>query len=149
MSILLSVNPPYAGMLVDGIKTIEWRKHPLPEGTAFIYETKKGGGSGMVIGEVIFHRTVRVSSAIYLSPYEIEKGGVSWEGIRKYVGDKSFFENWTCSYVRYETARPLSDFSKFGFDRSAPLNRPPQSWCYVEDAGLGAKTDEAKQEEEQ
>ena len=59
MSILLSVNPPFAGWLVDGEKTIEWRKKPLPEGTAFIYETKKNGGSGMVIGKVYILRSTK------------------------------------------------------------------------------------------
>lgn len=52
--IILAVNPPHAGNLVDGLKTIEWRTKPLPECKAYIYETKKNGGSGKVIGEVVF-----------------------------------------------------------------------------------------------
>ena len=59
MSILLPVNPPFSGWLVDGLKTVEWRKKPLPEGKAYIYDTKKSGGCGMVIGTVCIIRSTK------------------------------------------------------------------------------------------
>ena len=61
--IMLSVNPPYAGMLLSGYKPFEFRKavmyalrpdtlkHSGPM-TVFIYETIGKGGIGAVVGEV-------------------------------------------------------------------------------------------------
>ena len=121
MSILISVNPPYAGQLVDGIKTIEWRKRPIPYGVAFIYETKKSGGCGMVIGEIEIGGDWCVT-ANTASDNLIRKGMVDRDFLRKYSGEKPIFANEVWSSARYKEPRPLSDFG---------LKRPPQSWCYV------------------
>ena len=170
-SILLSVNPPYAGWLVDGIKDIEWRKGALPAGRAYVYETKKRGGSGMVIGEVRFLGYTKLPTNLVpaenLVPADyIQRGRVDKEFLQRYAGSKPIFANFTCTNLRYKEPRPLSSFIaryKFGcvnmgkcagcvfldkgidgiieddcladFDTDcyAPLKRPPQSWCYVED----------------
>ena len=60
--IMISVNPPYADMIISGEKPMEFRKQVLNNmkdennlGTikAYIYETRNGGGRGKVIGEAI------------------------------------------------------------------------------------------------
>lgn len=61
MEIMISINPPYAEMIMDGYKSCEFRKvilksiigTSLTEPTiAYIYETKNKGGRGAIIGEV-------------------------------------------------------------------------------------------------
>ena len=57
-AVLLSVQPPWAGLLVDGTKTVECRRQMNPatfaEGTVvLVYETKAKGGAGAVIGHFV------------------------------------------------------------------------------------------------
>lgn len=121
MSILISVNPPYAGWLVDGLKKIEWRKKAVPPVRALIYETKKKGGCGMIIGEVDFGGGYCVTANTARDEL-IRKGMVDREFLLKYNGGNPIYANRVISSVRYNTPRPLSDFG---------LKRPPQSWQYV------------------
>ena len=54
MDIMLAINPPHVGRILEGVKRVEWRKVPLPVGRrTFLYETKNGGGCGMVVGEAV------------------------------------------------------------------------------------------------
>ena len=136
MSILLSVNPPFAGWLVDGDKTTEWRTKPLPKGTAYIYETKKNGGCGMVIGAVYFGTTNGVPKELLGSEKEgldylrqkrysdsvidrtmevtaefVRNGKVSKEYLAKYAkGKKAIYANEGWDYKRYAKPIPLSEF---------------------------------------
>ncbi len=61
MEVMISINPPYANMIFSGYKPFVFRKqilkgmdalNPYEYITAYIYETKKKGGAGAVIGEV-------------------------------------------------------------------------------------------------
>ena len=155
MSILLSVNPPYAGWLVDGEKTIEWRKKPLPVGTAYIYETKKNGGCGMVIGEVEIGKTF-FADANRVSDSAIEDGKVSRFDLQNYAKGQIICATFINVAIRYTKPVPLSEFErpcpfhekcfccKYHFEggmyeppscnyTDVEITRPPQSWCYVED----------------
>ena len=122
MSIIISVNPPHSGLLVDGIKEIEWRKRFLPRGKAFIYETKKHGGIGAVIGEVEIGGGFCVFPD-FVGDELIRAGRVDREFLKKDAGGESVWANNVDVAIRYKEPRPLSDFG---------LKRPPQSWCYVE-----------------
>ncbi len=60
-AVMMSVNPPYSKMILNGYKPFEFRNvvlrgmkegYPLEDIKAYIYETKHKGGSGKVIGEV-------------------------------------------------------------------------------------------------
>lgn len=153
MSILLSVNPPYAGWLVDGEKTIEWRKKPLPTGKAFIYETKKNGGNGKVIGEVFldgYYAKNPEREIVHFS--EIIRGKVGLNELRKYAKGRDIFANACFGAIRYRKEIPLSEFrvrKKIrGYHRPdenfverllhggrievRQITRPPQSWMYAE-----------------
>lgn len=152
MSILLSANPPHAGKLVDGIKSVEWRKRALPKGTAYIYETRKQGGCGLVIGKV------EIVGSITFDPRRIPDvfvtgGGVDRAFILRYADGGAVFANICVNPKRYDIPRPLSDFRTDGC-KSCPLRiyradgsckeftgceyegdkiaRPPQSFCYAE-----------------
>lgn len=155
MSILLSVKPPYAGWLVDGEKTIEWRKKTLPARKAYIYETKNGGGCGMVIGEVTVIITYLVD-ANRVGEDAIKEGKVSRFDLQQYAKGRMIGMN-ICEFAkRYEKPIPLSEFERpcpyhnncffckyldiGGIYEPAScsytdleITRPPQSWCYCED----------------
>lgn len=146
-SILISVNPPYAEWLVYGVKTIEWRTKPLPTAKclqndikAYVYETKKCGGSGAVIGEVKIFGEVKVL------------GIYSREQLKKYKKVGILYGAKMVAPKKYKEPRALSDFKRANrTEENSPcahtkwlyepcetckecnLKRPPQSWCYVEE----------------
>lgn len=139
-SILIAVNPPYAECLVYGVKTIEWRTKPLPTAKclwndikAYVYETKKGGGSGTVIGEVKILGIYSFCETSDIPGTFIARGLVSREQLKKYQKGGMLYGAKMVAPEKYEVPRPLSDFGKVGFGRPVPLERPPQSWCYVEE----------------
>lgn len=122
-AVMISVNQPYSRWLVDYIKKIEWRKVCLPNCRTFVYETKKKGGCGKVIGEIA------VGSSYYLDVNTIPgnliyDGMVSRDLLQKYSKGKLLAANFIDFAIKYENPEELS---KFG------LKRPPQSWCYVEE----------------
>ena len=55
--------------------------------------------------------------------------------IRTYLNGKIGYGWHISNLVIYDKPKELSEFCKCGFDRSVPLKRPPQSWCYVEEGG--------------
>ena len=153
--ILLSVNPPFADWLVTGYKTIEWRKKPLPLGKAYIYETKKNGGCGAVIGEITITGNKKTDGIIYLPTKTISHGRVSYSDLLAYANGKQIFANQCANNVKYATPKDLNDFEKpcpfvdcifckYYYDGSLYeppscdyegelVKRPPQSWMYVEE----------------
>ena len=152
MSILLPVNPPYAGMLVDGLLPIKWKKTQLPLGKAYIYETKKNGGCGEVIGEVeIFNAfTVDVNR---VGEVAIKDGKISRLDLQKYAKGKMIGMNFCDSSKRYDKPISVRKFRRTktirGYHRPNEnfierllhgkrvevryIDRPPRSWCYIDD----------------
>lgn len=130
-TIMISVNPPHAGNLVDEVKTVEWRTKPLPcPCKALVYETKKYGGSGKVIGEVEVagRAPIRVTSlnSHYFKGF-IRDGMVGIDFLEKYAKSRNaelLYANVTQSGKRYEKPKELSEFG---------IKRPFQSWGYVYD----------------
>ncbi len=134
MTIVLSVRPPWARLLVAGKKTVELRKTPLPgdDGLvrALIYETKAKGGCGALIGEVIFWRPAaelgipprelrRVDPGEY-STEAITRACLSWGQAKAYAAGK-YLHAWEVS------DRPAREYLE-----PRPLKgRPPQSWRWA------------------
>ena len=123
---MVSINPPYTTMIFNEEKDIEWRKTCLPFGRNYVYETKKNGGCGMVIGwiEISGNHIYRRGDTV--PGRYIRRGCVSIGGLRKYAGDgekAKIVANFIGDLLLFDEPRPLSDFG---------LSRPPQSWCYVE-----------------
>lgn len=151
MSVLLSVNPPHAGKLVDGIKTVELRKNLLPKGKTYIYETIRGGGQGMVIGEVEFVGMI-ANEPWRVPDFILEGACVDRAFVLKYADWQPIFANFCVNSKRYEKPIPLTKFKRLNrSEENAPcahakalyepcetcracnLTRPPQAWCYVEE----------------
>ena len=88
--IMLAINPPHSRNIMEGIKRVEWRKRPLMIGRrTFIYETKNGGGCGMVIGEVVLGaaRSHRIFTEISrLLDEDIDFGCVPRDELKQYAG---------------------------------------------------------------
>lgn len=155
-AIILSVNPPHAGNLVDGLKTIEWRTKPLPECKAYIYETKKNGGSGLIIGEVVIGENAKCNTNRLDRVSDFVKAGkVSSDYIREYAKAHNtdvIYANMVWQEKRYEEPKKITEFKRLNrTEENAPcahtkwlygdcasckecnLTRPPQSWQFVEE----------------
>ena len=53
MNVIIAIHKEYADLIFEGKKTIEVRKGKMPHycDRVFLYETKKDGGAGMIVGE--------------------------------------------------------------------------------------------------
>ncbi len=149
---MTSINPPFSQLILDGKKKIEWRTKPLPLGWSEIYETKKKGGCGKVIGQFEVVENIKVDLFELACNDEkglIEKGCVDWGFLNDYATLKRsyLYANVIDRVERYDKPKELSEFSsyapeytvkdgsKYGRVLVNPLKRPPQSWCYVESLG--------------
>ena len=155
---LTSVNKEHLDNILDGIKTVEWRKKPLPLGKHYGYETKNKGGCGKVTGdfEVVENIKVDLFDIVCNDPKDlVKKGCVDWGFLNKYAGKQDYlYANIIENAKRYDKPKDLKEFRtpcKMGdypccgicdyavhgmdgdlIDCDTSLTRPPQSWCYVE-----------------
>lgn len=160
-AIMISINKPHTDNIFSGKKTNEWRTRPLPLGKAYVYETKRGGGCGKVIGEIEIVKTYRfhTDDLIWQSTF-LEMGCVPYNFVRKYVNGKEYISaNIIANVKKYDTPKELGEFytikdckktncffcpnmgecHNFGEDiinkvHKEHLKRPFQSWGYVEEA---------------
>jgi predicted transcriptional regulator len=150
--VLTSVNKEHLDNILDGIKTIEWRKKPLPLGKHYGYETKNKGGCGKVTGDFEVVENIKVGLFEIVCDDEkdlIKKGCVDWGFLNKYAGKQDYlYANIIENARRYDNPKELSEFEKpcnFKWECSIcerynridrmcikAITRPPQSWCYVE-----------------
>lgn len=157
---MTSINPPFSNLILDGKKKIEWRTKPLPLGWSELYETKKKGGLGKVIGQFEVVENIKVDLFELACNDEkglIEKGCVDWGFLNDYATLKRsyLYANVIDRVERYDKPKELSEFKsvkvirryqKKEYDKYEKLShahrvevkyleRPPQSWCYVESLG--------------
>ncbi len=158
---LISINKPHTDNIFFGFKQFEWRKHPLPLGKYYVYETKRGGGCGMVIGEfnVCENRRYSTKSKLdlkYIPPVVIKLGCVGVDELFKYGGGKPIYANLLNGIKHYDRPIELSRFSvpcphidcekckhsqwfetfdDYGCAKKR-LTGPPQSWCRVKELDL-------------
>ena len=161
---MTSINPPFSNLILDGIKKIEWQTKPLPLGWSELYETKKKGGCGKVVGQFEVVDNIKVDLFELACNDEkglIEKGCVGWGFLNDYATLKRsyLYANVIDRVERYDKPKELSEFRKpckFAYSSyekgicyedciqgeledcrnfCLPIERPPQSWCYVEDLG--------------
>ena len=129
-AILLSIKPEWAEKIYSGEKTVEWRKSrpKLPAGRnirIYLYETtpvKKVTGL-MYVGKVEHHPVDKVTDPVYT------RGCVPREELEKYAAGKDLFAWIILGSRTMETfnGKEYLTLADFG------LERPPQSWQYVED----------------
>lgn len=162
-SVIFSINRPHTDNIKIGAKTSELRTQPpkiKKPYKAYIYETKKNGGCGKVIGEFIALNNFTYRMCMGVPKHLVLSGCVSVEDIWAYTnkGKKDLTEISITELVIYDKPKELSEFTIYKKDRCpANLNgicldrerndviccedldcqhkkitRPPQSWCYVE-----------------
>lgn len=123
-SILMSIHKQYADLIYSGDKTLEIRKTaPFKDDiprffTAYLYETNKSGGAGMITGEF----TCDCIMATHCFEAYIPHSCLSFEELEEYAQGKILYALHTLYAVRYKEPLPLSEFG---------LVKPPQSWQYV------------------
>lgn len=157
--VLISIQKPHTDNIRALIKKVEVRKtvpklkRPFP---VFIYETKAKGGCGKVIGEFVCRGVMYGGS--HLLP---KQSCLTLEEIWEYAKGKRVY-GWRIADLKiYDKPKELSEFKAFcknyydgkgcddckyfidgrsyeydesdcGCSGRKPLERPPQSWCYVE-----------------
>lgn len=127
--IMLAINPPHVGRILEGVKGVEWRKAPLLIGRrTFLYETKDGGGCGMVVGEVVIsdvRRYFKLTDIFYILGSYLRLTCLSKEELYRFAGKKRVLYAHELKHVnKYRKPIPLSEFG---------LKRPPLTWCYCID----------------
>ena len=128
---LTSIQPPHTDNIFSGRKRVEWRTKPMPEGKHYCYETKNGGGCGMVIGEYTVSNVKRFDTVHEISETYISLGCVPRDFLVAYSRGRALYAHLILFPRRYAQPVEISTFSKYGFENRIPLTRPPQSWCYV------------------
>lgn len=131
--VLLSIQRPHTDNIKALIKNIEVRKSRPKQDTPFpcyIYETKAKGGCGKVIGEFVCNN-------IYdCRDLNLDDICLTVEEWLKYTnGHKGIVYGWHISDLKiYDNPKELSEFfTPMGKRPSYMIERPPQSWCYVEE----------------
>lgn len=164
MKVLYSINRPHTDNIKSGRKLWEIRKTkpniPVPF-TSLIYETKKKGGCGKVIGEFICDKIheIEYCGSQYLINKDIaltnrvaKESCLYYDDLREYIGTKKGYALHISDLKIYDKPKELSEFRKpskeyhdirenekgyltflDGYIDGEPLTRPPQSWCYVEE----------------
>ena len=157
-AILISVRPRWVEKIVSGDKTIEVRKTRPKMDTPFkcyIYCTQGGvalgawGKHGKVIGEFTCDRIYELETKARGGSYYVngedqsttnyiaQQSCLPLKDMHDYLHAQKGY-GWHITDLRiYDAPRELSEFAglrntRFG---AAPydINRPPQSWCYVEE----------------
>ena len=123
--ILLSIHPKWSSKIYSGEKTIEWRKtepKTIHSHRVYIYETSP---IKAVTGYFICHRCFYCDvNKIENYPGALESGCVPLDDLKKYQGMSSAIYGWFVrDVVKFATPQPLSHYG---------VDRPPQSWQYVE-----------------
>lgn len=131
-AVLLSIRAVHATNIYAGTKTVELRKsvprHRCRENSAkypfrvYLYESKSAGGMGSITGyfECSSYAGTR---GIYLEEIS-RRAQVSMEYLTDY-GKGGWVYGWEVKNpCRFPAPLPISDL---GFQR------PPQSWCYLDD----------------
>ena len=144
---MFAINKPHTDNIKLGIKISELRTRPPKINEpyrAYIYETLKNGGCGKVIGEFIAfnENTYRICTGV---PKHLTiTACVTAEEILRYTknGKKDLTEISISDLKIYDKPKELSEFSLFnprtyflesGYQMlTHKIERPPQSWCYVE-----------------
>lgn len=148
--VLISINKEHLDNILDGVKTIEWRKKPLPLCKHYGYETKNKGGCGKVTGEFEVVKNIKFNLlGDTYNPKWLAKGCVPYDFLVKYANGKEYlYANIIENAKRYDNPKYLREFRKYyecgdnscgscdKCNKDWHLTRPPQSWCYVEKEGL-------------
>lgn len=156
---LYSINRPHTDNIKSGLKLLEIRKSkpnisiPFP---AFIYETKRNGGCGKVIGEFICDNIIDFwyDKGFYLPTGKLKTDTcLTNTEFYDYGKGKPLYGLHISNLKIYDKPKELSEFKKAGFmtekewlfnlypnthchyeawAKKFNIKSPPQSMCYVE-----------------
>ena len=151
-SVLISIHPKWCEKIASGRKTMELRKTKPKSGTPFkcyIYMTAgnacypvsnnmvcNNAGCKRVIGEFICDNIMRFCNMQNADLAE-KQSLVKREKIFEYANGREVF-GWHISDLKiYEEPKEIGEFTRVDFKKLPVLRwkveRPPQSWCYVEE----------------
>jgi len=154
-SVLISIHPEWCSQIENGLKTIEIRKTRPKISTPFkcyIYCTSRvkpfeGGYIGLrkVIGEFVCDDIIVDLKGENADIFE-KQGRISLADQKKYGGNKPLYGWHISDLVIYDKPIDICTFRKWCKENcelcvldytrcsnSIPLERPPQSWCYVQE----------------
>jgi predicted transcriptional regulator len=161
-SVLISIQPKWCELIAAGKKTVEVRKTAPklePPFKCYIYCTHSGsneffkdslGGDvaawnrgkwwakkGKVIGEFVCDRiegfTPTEKGVAFKRFTALHDTCLSVAEIRAYLGSKVGYGWHISDLVIYDEPKALCDFVMANTQHYCHLQRPPQSWCYVEE----------------
>ena len=153
-AVLISRHPEWCSQIENGLKTIEIRKTRPKISTPFkcyIYCTSRvkpfeGGYIGLrkVIGEFVCDDIIVDLKGENADIFE-KQGRISLADQKKYRGNKPLYGWHISDLVIYDKPIDICTFRKWCKENcelcvldytrcsnSIPLERPPQSWCYVQ-----------------
>ena len=133
MNALTSINKPHTDNIFSGIKTIEWRKSPLPKTTHYAYETLNKGGCGKVIGQFEVTGSIKFDPlGDTYTPKWLAKGCVPIEDLIKYANGGVIYANIIENAKRFDTPKEVRDFyhTNLHYTCLIRIRKPPQSWMY-------------------
>lgn len=157
LTLMLSIKPKWCELIASGRKTIEVRKtRPKCEAPflCYIYCTKDKGisfwtgkryayaddrshnlfdvcGNGKVIGEFVCDYILEITPDTYgyhkyfISGDDLNASCLTTNDLWKYANGKTLYGWHISDLVIYDKPKEISEFA---------MTRPPQSWCYVEEA---------------
>ena len=154
-AVLISIHPEWCSQIENGLKTIEIRKTRPKISTPFkcyIYCTSRvkpfeGGYIGLrkVIGEFVCDRIIEAKSGSY-SNIPVSESRVDPYDLMDYADEKTVYGWHISDLVIYDKPLDICTFRKWCKENcefcvldytrcsnSIPLERPPQSWCYVQE----------------
>lgn len=132
--VMLSIHHEYTELIFSGAKTLEIRK-AAPRCTGkyiiYMYETKRNGGAGAVVG--FFQSGITVITNGFgtsLNDEDYDKARADFaraaclteEELAEYANGATLYGLTVNTPIRFPRPRPLSDFG---------LTRAPQSWQYM------------------
>ena len=158
-AVMISIRPRWCELIANGKKTLEVRKTRPKLETPFkcyIYCTKprfehedffalvgKQGfyGGGKVIGEFVCDKVYELAPLNHAPDDTEQQACLSCEGIARYLKGRGW--GWHISDLKiYDTPVDITNFRncngcEYMGDCDTycwkPMQRPPQSWCYVEE----------------
>lgn len=124
MKIILSIKPKYSQMILDGTKTVEFRRVFNKDSQFSIVYLYESLPTKMVVGQF---ELIGINTNYPECAYDYfgDKSGISLEEFNKYSeGKELIYSLQIKNVIRYDTQKPLSDFG---------LTRPPQNYCFVKE----------------
>ena len=162
-AVLISIRPEWVKKILAGEKTLEVRKNRPDMGTPFkcyIYCTNSGlsmgmwGRHGKVVGEFVCDKITWLNHVGFSGlpgirlvamrdrytidgSFDFSESCLTTPQIENYLGGKDGYA-WHISNLKiYDMPKPLSAFTGLRTKRDSMelymLERPPQSWCHVEE----------------